>query len=151
MFWFLIHFKTTTYYELNINSHGPIPSSRFSHSLSCFIFLINVFLMTVCESKASSSLNFNTTTSSVLTEAYGSFQWFQGSASPCQVSPPAGHVLLRCSVNTIDTIGKLAHESLICFSVSAWMKLNYCYFAEIIHQHLPLLLFSILYLKVEVQ
>lgn len=139
MFRFLIPFETTIYYELNINSHGPIPSSRFSHNLCCFIFLINVFLMTACESKAFSSLNFNTTTSAVLTEAYGSFQWFQGSASPCQVSPPAGHVLLRCSVNTIDTLGKLAHESLICFSVSTWMKLNYCYFAEIIHQHLPLL------------
>lgn len=42
------HFKTVIYYELNIKSHGPVLSSRISHSLCCFISLINVFLMTVC-------------------------------------------------------------------------------------------------------
>lgn len=45
---------------------GPILYSRVSCSLCRFISLINAFLMTACVSKASSCLNFNTTTSAEL-------------------------------------------------------------------------------------
>lgn len=134
------------YYELNINSRGPIPSSRFSHSLCCFILWFNVFLMTVCENKASRSLNFNTTN---LCCTYRDVWILPVVFRHCVILPSFSAsrpcFTPRCSVNTIDRTGKQAHESLICFSVSARMELNYCHFAEVIHQHLPLLLFFILF------
>ncbi len=149
-------FETTNYCILNqiwinINSNGLILSSRFSYNLCRFISLINAFLMTqcVCVSKTSNSLNFSNPTCAVLRRwrererererergVYRLFQWVQGSAFPCQGSPPAVDVLQRHTANTIDTTGKRAHESLNCFSVYAWMKLNY-------DQHLPLLYFVV--------
>lgn len=81
--------------------------------------------------KASSHLNLNIINSSELMRCKESERerdvWIivviSKNAFPCQGTNPAGDVLR--SVNTIDTVGKLAHKSLICFSVSTWMKLNY--------------------------
>lgn len=98
--------------------------------------------MTVCENKASRSLNFSTTN---LCCTYRDVWILPVVFRHCVILPSFSAsrpcFTPRCSVNTIDRIGKQAHESLICFSVSAWMELNYCYFAEVIHQHLPLLFF----------
>lgn len=138
MFRFLIPLKTTIYYDLNINSHGPIPSSMFSHGLCCFIFWFNVFLMTVCENKASRSLNFNTNKPC---RTYRDVWILPVVFRHCVILPSFSAsrpcFTPRCSVNTIDKNWQTGSR---VFNLLQRMELNYCYFAEVIH-HLPQLLF----------